>query len=155
MCKLYLIMRLISIGISISIKNIFIERKMSLFVKSHNRVVKKAIKAYNRNLKKMTTLNSIRVKVRDKILNSKKLQSFVTVHDMEKLEKSIEELNDIVKKNHDEFLGFLDKLFDESKNAINEYNMMVDKQKRVPYLFYRCNKVYMNEIIHSVKHSGR
>ena len=155
MYRLYLIMKLILLGIPTSIGNITVEYKIRFFIKFHNRTVKKAIKSYNRDLKKMAKLNSIRIRIRDKILNSNFLREYVEIQDMNKLENSIEELDKIIEQKHDDFLNFLNELFDRSKDAINEYNRLVDKQKGIPYLFYRCNKVYMSEIIHSVKHSGR
>ena len=155
MYKLYLITKLILLGFSTSISNITVEFKIRFFIKFHNRTVKKAIKAYNRDLKKMSKLNSIRIRIRDKILNSKRLIECVTIQDMDKLENSIEELDKNIEQKHDDFLNFLNELFDRSKDAIDEYNRLVDKQKGIPYLFYRCNKVYMSEIIHGVKHSGR
>ena len=155
MYRLYLITKLILLGFSTSINNIIVECKIRLFIRFHNRTVKKAIRAYNRDLKKMSKLNSIRIRIRDKILNSKTLRELATIQDMDKLENSIEELDEIIEQKHDEFLDYLNELFDRSKDAINEYNRLVDKQKGIPYLFYRCNKVYMSEIIHGVKHSGR
>lgn len=155
MYKLYLIMKLIFTSVSTSISNIVIELKIKSFVKSHNRAVKKAIEAYNTDLKKMTKLNSIRIRIRDKILDSKLLKEYVTIRFMDELENSIEESNKLIKIKHDKFLDFLNELFYRSKDAVNKYNKLVDKQKSVQCLFYRCKKIYMNEIIHSVKHSGR
>ena len=73
----------------------------------------------------------------------------------EEIENSIEESNKLIKIKHDKFLDFLNELLYRSKDAVNKYNELVDKQKSSQCLFYRCKKVYMNEIIHGVKHSGR
>ena len=155
MYKLYLIMKLILTSVLTSISNIVIELKIKSFVKYHNRTVKKAIEAYNTDLKNMTKMNSIRIRIRDKILDSKFLKECVKIQFMDELEKSIEVSNKLIKIKHDKILDFLNELFYRSKDAVNKYNEIVDKQKSVQYLFYRCKKVYMNEIIHSVKHSGR
>ena len=157
MYKFYLIMKTLMFGISVSISNYIIESKTRALIKYHNRTVKKAVKRYNKKLKKMTRLNNLRIKIRDKILNNRCLQKYFSVEMMEKLENSIEELNDIIVLYHDDFLDYLNSSFDKSKEVICEYNKIVDKQKRntYPFIFYKCTKISMNEIIHSVKYPNR
>ncbi len=155
MHSFYLIMKLVILGISASISNYTTEFKIRSLIKYHNRTVKKAIKRYNKNLKKMSaTLNS-RIKIRDRILNNKLLQKQFSVETMEMLENSIEELDESIALYHDDFLDYLKELFDKSKEAIDEYNKIAEKSKRIPYVFYKCTKISMNEIIHDVKYPSR
>lgn len=155
MYNFYLIMKLVVLGISASISNYTTEFKMRTFIKYHNRTVKKAIKRYNKNLKKMSTSINSRIIVRDKILNDSRLQKHFSVEIMENLESSIKELDDSIALYHDDFLDYLKVLFDKSKEAIDEYNKIVEKSKRIPYVFYKCTKISMNEIIHDVKYQSR
>lgn len=120
MHNLYLIMKLILTSVLTSISNIVIELKIKSFVKYHNRIVKKAIEAYNTDLKNMAKLNSIKIRIRDKILDSKFLKEYVKIQFMDELENSIEESNKLIKIKHDKFLDFLNELFYRSKDACQQ-----------------------------------
>lgn len=155
MYKLFLITKLIIIGTLTSIKNIFIERKVLKFVKYHNRTVKKAIRIYNRRLRVCSNIKMKQERLRDQILNNKDILVRMLVSDMQRLSDSIDKIDESIVREHKEFVNFLQEVFDKAKCAINEYNELAEKQNRIPYLFYRCNKIPLSSIIRNLKYANR
>lgn len=151
MYKLFLFITIISIGLSTSIKNILLERRMIKYVKFHNRSVKKAIKIYNQRLKTCSDMKLKQERLRDHILNNKKLLEDVTISDMQKLANSIDTLDETIVKEHQYMLRFLKEIFDKCENAVSKYNNLVDRQNRMPYIFYKCNKIPLSSIIRSIR----
>ena len=151
MYKLFLFITIISIGLLTSVKNILLERRMIKYVKFHNRSVKKAIKIYNQRLKACSDMKMKQEKMRDRILNDKKLLESVTILDMQKLANSIDKLDETIIKEHQYMLGYLKGIFDKCENAVYEYNDLVDRQNRMPYIFYKCNKIPLNSIIRGIR----
>lgn len=151
MYKLFLFITIISIGLLTSVKNILLERRMIKYVKFHNRSVKKAIKIYNRRLKLCSDMKMKQEKMRDRILNDKKFLESVTISDMQKLANSIDKLDETIVKEHQYMIEYLKGIFDKCENAISEYNDLVDKQNRMPYIFYKCNKIPLSSIIRGIR----
>ena len=155
MYNFYLIMKLFVLCISASISNYTTEFKIRSLIKYHNRKIKKVIKCYNENLKKMSLSIKSKIKFRDEILNDRNLQKHFSVKTIEMLENYIKEFNENIVSYHNNFLNYLKVVFDKSKGAINKYNEMAEKTKNITFIFYKCKKISMNEIIHDVKYPNR
>ena len=151
MYKLFLFITISSIGLLTSIKNVLLERRMIKYVKFHNRSVKKVIKIYNQRLKNCSDMKMKQEKMRDRILNDKKLLESVTILDMQKLANSIDKLDETIVKEHQYMIGYLKGLFDKCENAVFEYNDLADKQNQMSYIFYKCNKIPLSSIIRGVR----